>query len=80
MESVRKVPESQKDQLCNDHLPKDSILEMYIRRKGGGSNRWFPGARDEMGIAAGGLIKQYIQRDTYPADSWDRISTTVFNV
>lgn len=35
---------------------------------------------EEMGIAAGGLIKQYIQRDTYPPDSWDTRSTTAFNV
>lgn len=33
-----------------------------------------------MGIAAGGLIKQSIQKDPYPVDSWDPDSTTVFNL
>jgi hypothetical protein len=33
-----------------------------------------------MGIAAGGLIKQTIHRDTNDPDSWDRASTTTFNV
>jgi hypothetical protein len=34
----------------------------------------------EMGIAAGGLIKQYIQQDRYPPSSWDPSTTTVVNV
>jgi hypothetical protein len=33
-----------------------------------------------MGIAAGGLIKQTIHRDTHDPDSWDRSSTITFNV
>src|SRR5947207_14910526 len=33
-----------------------------------------------MGIAAGGLIKQSIHRDTHDPNSWDRLSTTTFNV
>jgi hypothetical protein len=38
------------------------------------------GFNPELGLAAGGFIKQYIQKDPYPADSWDRDSTTLFNV
>lgn len=34
----------------------------------------------EMGFAAGGLIKQYIQKDTYSPDSWDQTTTTTFNL
>src|SRR5438045_3977045 len=34
----------------------------------------------EMGFAAGGLIKQYIQRDVYAPDSWDQSTTTAFNL
>lgn len=33
-----------------------------------------------MAVAAGGLIKQSIHRDTYSTDSWDSSSTIVFNV
>ena len=38
------------------------------------------GAVPEMGFAAGGLIKQVIQRDDYKPDTWDSSSTTTFNV
>ena len=34
----------------------------------------------KMGIAAGGLIKQSIVEDPYPADKWDRDRTITFNV
>jgi hypothetical protein len=33
-----------------------------------------------MAIAAGGLIKRSIHRDSYTSDSWDTSSTIVFNV
>ena len=33
-----------------------------------------------MGVAPGGLIKQFILEDRFPADSWDRQATVFFNV
>ncbi|KAF2839303.1 hypothetical protein M501DRAFT_1011167 [Patellaria atrata CBS 101060] len=46
-------------------------LNLTILLRGGGG---------EMGIAAGGLIKQSIIRDTYDSGVWDRSLTTLFNV
>lgn len=37
-------------------------------------------AEPELGLAAGGLIKQQIQKDTLPASTWDLTTKTVFNV
>ena len=34
----------------------------------------------EMGLAAGGLIRQVIMRDVLPANHWDASRTLVFNV
>jgi len=52
-----------------------------MRLRGGGPGYTvFPEVQAEMAVAAGGLIKQSIHRDTYPPDSWDPSSTIVFNV
>ncbi|GAM37839.1 integral membrane protein [Talaromyces pinophilus] len=34
----------------------------------------------QLGLAAGGFIKQHIQKDTHPASTWDHSTRTVFNV
>ena len=59
---------------------------MVTRLVGGASKGWY-GAFEtltertaSMGIAAGGLIKQYIQQDNYRPDSWDTSTTTVIPV
>lgn len=49
-----------------------------LLRGGGGGNKRLP--EFELGVAAGGLIKQCIINDTYKADTWDRDSTIRFNV
>ncbi|PGH32696.1 hypothetical protein GX50_04476 [[Emmonsia] crescens] len=55
-----------------------SVIHMVFRLRGGGSAS--PPAIPAMGIAAGGKIKQSIHPDNYNPDSWDRSSTTTFNV
>lgn len=49
-------------------------LHLVLRLRGGG---WAP---PDMGIAAGGLIKQTIWRDNYDPATWDVAHSTVFNV
>jgi len=70
-------------------LQQDSTVHIVHRLPGGASKGWYggfdmgEGVVDnpvEMGFAAGGLIKQYIQRDSYAPDSWDQSTTTAFNL
>ncbi|KAL8641273.1 MAG: hypothetical protein Q9228_001892 [Teloschistes exilis] len=63
-------------------LPKpypSGALRLFVKTlTGGGGNKRLP--EFELGVAAGGLIKQCIINDTYKADTWDRDSTIRFNV
>ncbi|EPS44407.1 hypothetical protein H072_1583 [Dactylellina haptotyla CBS 200.50] len=52
----------------------EAILHLVLRLRGGGEGT------AEMGIAAGGKIKQAIHRDYFPSTRWDRSRTTCFNV
>jgi hypothetical protein len=67
---------------------KDSTIHVVRNLRGGASKGWY-GSFDmgetarlfgDMGIAAGGLIKQYIQPDRYERNSWDPSTTTAINV
>lgn len=49
-----------------------------VEHQGGGGPE-YPQTSPEMGIAAGGLTKQIIQKDPYPGGYWDHDTTTVFN-
>ena len=55
-------------------MRQESTIHLILRLRGGGC------LQPQMGIAAGGLIKQTIVRDTYPTESWDSNNTTTFNV
>ena len=48
--------------ICNG-----DVICLVLRLRGGGS----PPKDWQMGVAAGGLIKQTIMRDNYPSSSWD---------
>ena len=52
---------------------------MVLKLRGGGGGPQWP-QRNELGIAAGGLIKQCILKDRYPADIWQPDRTICFNV
>ncbi|KAI4199039.1 MAG: hypothetical protein LQ350_004861 [Teloschistes chrysophthalmus] len=58
-------------------IRQESLIHLTLRLLGGGNQR-LPDS--ELGVAAGGLIKQCIINDTYEADTWDRHSTIRFNV
>lgn len=51
-------------------------MHLVLRLRGGGPSIQEP----EMAVAPGGLIKQGIVEDPYPAESWDRKRTISFNV
>ncbi|KAK5129279.1 hypothetical protein LTR08_003635 [Meristemomyces frigidus] len=50
-----------------------STLHLVLRLRGGFS-------KEEMGIAAGGLIRQTINRDPFARESWESDCGTIFNV
>ncbi|KAI1611209.1 integral membrane protein [Exophiala viscosa] len=57
---------------------KDAAMQVVLRLRGGGT---VPGAKSmEMGLAAGGSIKQVIVPDGYPVATWHKSATIVFNV
>lgn len=56
------------------NICKDSIIYLALALRGGGN---FP---SEMGLAAGGLIKQTIVKDRYEPDIWDTDNSAIFNV
>jgi hypothetical protein len=58
------------------NIQKDSTMHLVLRLRGAGPA---PSSSTQMSIAAGGLIKQVIHRDFYPANKWDSAKTTVFN-
>ena len=51
-----------------------------MRLRGGGGGAEIEEAEPEIAIAAGGLIKQYLQKDNYPPSIWKSESTVCFNV
>ena len=54
---------------------QESLLHLVLRLRGGG-----PAPSREIGIAAGGLVKQCILPDPYPASDWDVPRSISFNV
>ncbi|KAK4934285.1 hypothetical protein LTR10_024396 [Elasticomyces elasticus] len=58
---------------------KEVTLDMVLRLRGGGPGP-VPEGHKEMGLAAGGLIKQTIVPDKHPAATWHKSATIVFNV
>jgi hypothetical protein len=58
------------------NIRKDSTIHLVLRLRGAGPA---PTSTSQISIAAGGLIKQVIHRDFYPANKWDSAKTTVFN-
>ncbi|PGG98055.1 hypothetical protein GX51_07029 [Blastomyces parvus] len=72
--------ELRNEHCLDDYAIKDkSVIHCVVRLRGGGVAPCPEDTRD-MGIAAGGKIKQSIHKDHYDPDSWDRSSTTTFNV
>ncbi|KLJ13266.1 hypothetical protein EMPG_11788 [Blastomyces silverae] len=66
------------ERYLDDYRIKDkSVIHLILNLRGGGMT---PEDTPDMGITAGGKIKQSIHRDDYNPDSWDRSSTTTFNV
>ncbi|KAF2275220.1 ubiquitin-domain-containing protein [Westerdykella ornata] len=70
-------------------IEEGSTLHLILRLRGGGGpeptpEQWAEQLKNHkapaMGIAAGGKIKQVIEVDRYPKDTWDPSKTTVFNV
>lgn len=62
------------DRILADYGVKlDSVIHLILRLRGGGLD-------PEMGIAAGGLIKQSIVKDIYDPTIWDSGKGTIFNV
>ncbi|OAX84352.1 hypothetical protein ACJ72_01268 [Emergomyces africanus] len=57
-------------------IQEESVIHLILHLRGGGE----AAPPRDMGIAAGGKIKQSIHQDNYDLDSWDRSSTTTFNV
>ncbi|KAI5359517.1 Putative Ubiquitin-like domain-containing protein [Septoria linicola] len=55
---------------------KANVLHLVLRLRGGGG----PDPAHMMGVAAGGLIKQSIVRDTYAPTIWQLEHGTIFNV
>lgn len=62
--------------LAHYNLPREAVLHLVLRLRGGGDRY----ARPTMGVAAGGKIKQVIERDTSKVDDWRKNSTISFNV
>ncbi|PGH00853.1 hypothetical protein AJ80_09105 [Polytolypa hystricis UAMH7299] len=56
------------------NIQKESTLHLILRLRGGGETP------RQMGIAAGGKIRQSIHRDLSMPGFWDNSSTTTFNV
>src|SRR5437764_5362673 len=62
-------------------LHQESSLSFRIRLRGGSSGMSFAAFEHaEMGIAAGGLIKQAIQEDPYDPETWDYDTISSMNV
>ncbi|KAK2802132.1 hypothetical protein FQN50_007496 [Emmonsiellopsis sp. PD_5] len=61
-------------------IKHESCLHLIFRLRGGGTAPPPPTYKADMGIAAGGKIKQSISYDYYHPSIWDRSSTTTFNV
>ncbi|TVY90806.1 hypothetical protein LAWI1_G005376, partial [Lachnellula willkommii] len=59
-----------------------STINLVLNITGGGviQNPNFAHTEGEMGIAAGGLIKQSILADPHPKAAWDGAKTAIFNV
>lgn len=60
--------------LADYGITSDSVLHIVLRLRGGGL------VEPEMGIAAGGLIKQTIIKDNNDPTIWDTGNGTIFNV
>lgn len=56
-------------------LKKESTFHLMIRLRGGGSSSAY-----QMGVAAGGLIKQTIVKDRHDPSTWDVDRSTTFNI
>ncbi|KAI1619945.1 hypothetical protein EDD37DRAFT_569973 [Exophiala viscosa] len=67
-----------KVRVLHQALGTHCTMQVVLRLRGGGT---VPGAKSkEMGLAAGGSIKQVIVPDGYPVATWHKSATIVFNV
>ena len=57
------------------NIQKESTLHLVLRLRGGGDTEPLT-----MGIAAGGMIKQNIRKDTNSADIWDTNRSKLINI
>ncbi|KAK4892975.1 hypothetical protein LTR49_028541 [Elasticomyces elasticus] len=57
-------------------IDEESTIHLVLLLRGGGGVQ----QRGQMSIAAGGLIEQVIDQDTYDPTLWDRDCGTIFNV
>lgn len=74
----RCAPLYQRDRTLSDYnIQEGSKLWLREEQRGGGGG-WEP--ESEMGIGAGGLIKQTIVKDRYEPHVWDPDGSTIFNV
>ncbi|KAF2502698.1 integral membrane protein [Lophium mytilinum] len=68
--------------LSDYHVMNGDTIFLIPRRRGGGGGPVASEQADsaQMGLAAGGQIKQVIKRDDYDSSKWIAALTTVFNV